>query len=1102
MPTPSRAGARAAVAERWAIEQKARIDHWRSIPHHLSSPAVDWSPRANRRVGWRASWPLRNPHEPDRPSEAAALARAAAAAVTPPDTIRLALLRVDFRNDRAGDQTTGNGHFDLSGPDTTLPPIDRAPHDSAFCAAHLEALKRYYEAQSYGRTVIVGDVWPRNKDGAYSISDMADLGPWKFSQEIYRAAVHMFRTMMFAADSQSIALNDRIPWGSYDRFMIVHAGSDFQSDLKGDSPLDIPSFTLGVSDTDVVIFPDSTNRDRPIDRAAIVPETASQDGYYGAINGVIAHENGHNCFGFADVYDIESGLPVVGLWSLMDSGNLAGSQIGLPNGDVIFATGLLPPSVDPFQRFFTTDALHFTEPGFGDTTLIRNDERFADIRRIYLTSDEYLLLENRAIAPADTVQLDQDSTSRVVLGPKSPDRFEYDALLPGPGLLIWHVDASVIPFETAFRINPDYGFNTNPARLGLSVVEADGLGDLGDPGSPYILGSSLDPWYRSNNPVLADSTIPPLATHIGTRPHMRIDVLDDPGPAMRFAARKTWLLNGWPVAADVPPGGPLLLAVDADGDRNLEVCWAGGAVGSPDSTALFAVRENGRGIDDSTAVFARLDRRPRPLMAALPTQDLFVPGQAQGPSYFAVSTYADGPDTSTAGGRVDLIDHRGVVLPGWPPALPAIVTTPPVIAGLYPNSTVYVGAMDGRVYAMDLNGNVRASTGAPLAGGVAGRLAVDPGPPGVAGRLVAAGGADGQIAVFVDASGQPLAPFGPWPRSLSTAGFDPEFLWLDFDGRGRPAGRAPTCPTGRTLIVHHANHLWAYCASGDPLAGWGDAGDTLVTGIGAGDPDGDGYAEVLAQTVHSGVGFWNQSGRPSPGWPRPGTRESFRTDSPPLGVDVDGNGHTDVVAMNGSGIVAAFDGSGRVPQGWPLATGAGAIGSPVAADLDRDGRLEIVAPDRFVPDSLRSEVSGRFGTIYAYTLPASSIAPGGSPSVVWSMSGGDPGRTATLGQAVSPVAGVASNGPYVQGSLKAYPNPAHHQPVSLAYQLTEAADVEIRILDASGHEVTRFSRAGRRADNVEVWDPGRAPAGLYLARVHFRGATSEHTETVLLGVLR
>ena len=87
------------------------------------------------------------------------------------------------------------------------------------------------------------------------------------------------------------------------------------------------------------------------------------------------------------------------------------------------------------------------------------------MRRVTLSSDEYLLLENRYLAPADTVRLDQDSVTHVVLGPKSPDRYEYDALLPGSGILVWHIDESVIPFSTSLRVNADYGFNTNPQRL-------------------------------------------------------------------------------------------------------------------------------------------------------------------------------------------------------------------------------------------------------------------------------------------------------------------------------------------------------------------------------------------------------------------------------------------------------------------------------------------------------------------------------------------------------------------------------------------------------------------------------------------------------------
>jgi M6 family metalloprotease-like protein len=79
-----------------------------------------------------------------------------------------------------------------------------------------------------------------------------------------------------------------------------------------------------VDDTDRVVFADTTLR--PIDRVAFVPETINQDQAYGALHGVIAHENGHNFFGFGDVYDIETALPVVGLWSLMDSGNVVGGR--------------------------------------------------------------------------------------------------------------------------------------------------------------------------------------------------------------------------------------------------------------------------------------------------------------------------------------------------------------------------------------------------------------------------------------------------------------------------------------------------------------------------------------------------------------------------------------------------------------------------------------------------------------------------------------------------------------------------------------------------------------------------------------------------------
>jgi hypothetical protein len=216
-------------------------------------------------------------------------------------------------------------------------------------------------------------------------------------------------------------------------------------------------------------------------------------------------------------------------------------------------------------------------------------------------------------------------------------------------------------------------------------------------------------------------------------------------------------------------------------------------------------------------------------------------------------------------------------------------------------------------------------------------------------------------------------------------------------------------------------------------------------------------------------------------------------------VDVDGDRRSEIVALDGGGLIAALRGDGRVPDGWPLATGALAAGSPVIADLDRDGSFEVVAPDRWVPDAFRDDANGRFGSLYAYSLPPVPFDPVAS---AWPMAGGDPGRSSALPVARTPVAVAAASGPLVGGTLRAYPNPARQKPVSFSYQLTEPAEVDFSIRDAAGRVVATFTRSGRRADNLEVWEPGGIPAGLYVAQLRFRGATSSTIQQLTLGLLR
>jgi len=1029
--------------------------------------------------------------------------------VTPADTIRVGFIRLDFLSDRGGVLSTGDGRFDVSGPDTTNLPVDPPPHNRAFFGRHHEALDRFHTVQSYGRTVVAGDsndVWPRTPNGAYHLTDMADFGPWKFSQDIYPQAAHMFRTMLAAADSQSIVLGDRIPWDRYDRFVLIHAGSDLQSDVLQDSPEDIPTFTLGVADTDVVWMRNipAPGDSFPVDRCTFMPETESQDGYFATLNGTLAHECGHLMYGFVDLYNIETGLPVVGYWSLMDSGNQVGAIVHTPHSGDIFATGLLPPSIDPFQRQFTGNALTFPEVTYGDTLTIQNSERHPDVRRVRLSSDEYLLLEDRYVSPFNVLALDQDSTTHVILGPKTPDAYEYDALLPtladnthgGGGILVWHIDESVIPLEfsfpldTSLRVNPDFGVNTNPARLGISVIEADGLGDLGDLGSPFLFGSPYDPFFLSNYAVLSDTTHPNLIPNTKTRPHTQIRFLDDPLLAMRIAADRGWLRTGWPVAATFPPGGPQLLAVDADGDNRPEICWAGGDPNGADSVSLFAVRGDGSGLFGANPVFCSLDRHPLPVMAAIATGPYLGAGvPVQGPALFAVTTGADGPDISTPGGRVWLIDHTGQAVPGWPPALPAIVTTPPVIVGHYPQSFVIVGGADGSVSALRMDGSVLARqvvSNVPIVG----RLAAFVTAGADSCVRVACADSMGAVSVFDLGACPPPPPASGWTRVVGPHGWQPDFVWANLDGAGTPL--EPLCTGGGSqLFVRGLDRVWGFCSDGSPLAGWGEPlGDTLVAGLGAGDVDGDGFPEVITQTTRSGVMYLNRTGRPSPGWPKASTREFFLPSAAgPIAADVRGLGTPDLITLDGSGMLTALNAAGSQPAGWPLATGAGAAGTPLMTDFTSgDGLIEIVAPDHL-------------GKLYAYEFPTASASLTADP---WPMLGGDPGRTSVLPAERTSIAPPPSTGPLVYGTFVAYPNPARRSPVTFAYTLTEPARVTFDILDTSGHTVASFARDGHQADNLEVWQPGALPAGLYLAQVHFSGSLSHHavSQKILVGVLK
>lgn len=434
------------------------------------------------------------------------------------DNIKILAVMVEFMEDTDG-ATFGNGTFGSiykKNYGNTI--IDPLPHDKAYFENHLLFAKNYFQKVSNGKVSVNYLVLPdiikvskkmRDYSPLPKSNDFTSLAD--FSKEVWQKVVEQ---------------NPNLDFSSFNLFAIFHAGVGRDINLPGSlgNERDLPSVYLSQNQLKKIYGADFNGFPTPnsfITNTMILPETESREiaSLTGdvllelSINGLIVSSIA-SYLGLPDLFDTNTGLSAIGRFGLMD-------------GQAIFAYGgLFPPEPSAWEKIY----LGWETPAIISNSGIHNvvitaglAAQLLDIKiaKVPINSDEYFLIENRQkdvnkngitltiydngsyytkTFAKDTTGFNNavvDSVNGVIV-----DVDEYDWALPGSGIVIWHIDESVIAKNELNKINID------KFHRGVDVEEADGIQDIGEQFTSIFgdvvvgEGEENDFWFLGNKSKL------------------------------------------------------------------------------------------------------------------------------------------------------------------------------------------------------------------------------------------------------------------------------------------------------------------------------------------------------------------------------------------------------------------------------------------------------------------------------------------------------------------------------------------------------------------------------------------------------------------------
>lgn len=537
------------------------------------------------------------------------------------DSLRVCGIRVAFQEDDFA-STTGNGKFLLEsdGIDCDTYTLDPPPHDRGYFESQLAAVHSYFDAVSYGKFGINlegSHVYPAVVNESYTLSQpMNYYNPYNEYDIQEKRLTELFRDAVTEAYTM-----DQINFSSYDLVVVFHAGigQDFSLPFLDPTPEDIPSTYvdqamiqdhLGVSSISFngseiehgILLPESQNHLLFDIAQSMFSGVSEPCEYQYGLTGTFALMIGF-AVGLPPLWNIETGESGIGIFGLMDQGSNNGR-------------GIVPSPPTPWTRMYAGwESPTYADFGTAIKLASRNENQLVHIS---INESEYFLIENRDNTVRDGISLD---SIRYLMGENSganeyPPYIEvlqdstgieknengvvisvpnYDIGLPASGLLIWHIDETII-----YAGLNDYSVNSNLSRLGVDLEEADGAQDIGFPSifmfNDPTAGYFGDVWFKGNSqyelanpgmegmsPEFGPFTHPSTAANDGSSTFIRIGDISRASDTMSFTVSNSYVLDGYPDSSL-----HLVTVVDIDGDGDNDILGGKDSlfIGLVDSTII------------------------------------------------------------------------------------------------------------------------------------------------------------------------------------------------------------------------------------------------------------------------------------------------------------------------------------------------------------------------------------------------------------------------------------------------------------------------------------------------------------------------------------